>query len=160
MPILAECDDPGKLFRGGRSSVDVRLPVIIGQTFLCQPAVILGTPDEKSRFNRGQILEIFRMKTGKQSLRMIGAQQIFTFQRNRRISKRRCMLRLSNELFALIFGQRLPFGNGDTTKPPGPNELLQKSFCGGHKNLSTHPAINLQGVFYFSSCLIRKDIRI
>ena len=85
MPILAELDDPGKLFRIGGSSVDVRLPVIIEQAFLRQPAVVLGTPDEKIRFKRGQILEIFRMKTGKQSLRMIGAQQIFTFQRNRRI---------------------------------------------------------------------------
>ena len=75
MPILAELDDPGKLFRIGGSSVDVRLPVIVEQTFLCQPTVIPGTPDEKIRFKRGQILEIFRMKAGKQSLRMIGAQQ-------------------------------------------------------------------------------------
>ena len=85
MPILAECDDPGKLFRIGGSGVDVRLPVIIEQAFLSQPAVVLGAADEEIRFERSQILDIFRMKTGKQSLRMIGAQQIFTFQRNRRI---------------------------------------------------------------------------
>ena len=160
MPILAELDDPRKLFRSGGSGVDVRLPIIVEQTFLCQPTVILGTPDEKIRFKRGQFLEIFRMKTGKQPLRMIGTQQIFTFQRNRRLSKRRCISSLSNELFALIFGQRIPFGNGDTTKLPGPNELLQKSFCGGHENLSTHPAINLQEVFHFSSYLTRNGIRI
>ena len=160
MPILAELDDPGKLFRISGSGVDVRLLVIIEQTFLRQPAVVLGAPDEEIRFKRSQILEIFRMKTGKQPLRMIGTQQIFTFQRNRRISKRRCISSLPNEQFALIFGQRIPFGNGDTTKLPGPNELLQKSFCGGHKNLSTHPIINLQGVFHFSSYLIRNGIRI
>ena len=159
MPVLAELDDPGKLFRIGGSSVDVRLPVIVEQTFLCQPTVIPGTPDEKIRFKRGQILEIFRMKAGKQSLRMIGTQQIFTFQRNWRISKRRCISSLSNEQFSLLSGQYVPFGNGDTTKLPGPNELLQKSFCGGHENLSTHPAINLQGVFHFSSYLTRNGIR-
>ena len=124
MPILAECDDPGKLFRIGGSGVDVRLSVIVGQTFLCQPTVILGTPDEKIRFKRGQILEIFRRKAGKQSLRMIGAQQIFAFQRNRRISKRRCISSLSNELLTPLFGQRLPFGNRYMPNQPDPNELL------------------------------------
>ena len=156
MSVLAELDDPGKLFRIGGSGVDVRLPVIIEQTFLRQPAIVLGTPDEKIRFKRSQILEIFRMKVGKQSLRMIGAQQIFTFQRNRRISKRRCISGLPNEQFSLLSGQYVPF----TTKLPGPNELLQKSFCGGQENLSTHPVINLQGVFHFSSYLTRNGIRI
>ena len=160
MPVLAELDDPGKLFRIGGSGVDVRLPVIIEQTFLRQPAVVLGAPDEEIRFKRSQILEIFRMKAGKQSLRMIGAQQILTFQRNRRLSKRRCISSLSNEQFELIFGQRIPFGNGDTTKLPGTNELLQESFCGGHKNPSTHTAINLQEVFHLSRYLTRNGIRI
>ena len=99
------------------------------------------------------------MKTGKQSLRMIGAQQILTFQRNRLISKRRCISSLSNEQFSLLSGQYVPFGNGNTTKLPGSNELLQEFFCGGHRNLSTHPAINLQGVFHFSSYLTRNGIR-
>ena len=160
MPVLAELDDPGKLFRISGSGVAVRLPIIVEQTFLRQPAIVLGTPDEKIRFKRGQILEIFRMKAGKQSLRMIGTQQIFTFQRNWRISKRRCISSLSNEQFAQIFVQRLPFGNGDTTKLPVPNELLQEFFCGGHENLSTHPAINLQEVFHFSSYLTCNGIRI
>ena len=159
MPILAECDDPGKLFRIGGSGVDVRLPVIIEQAFLSQPAVVLGAPDEEIRFKRSQILEIFRMKAGKQSLRMIGAQQILTFQRNRRISKRRCISSLSNEQFSLLSGQYVPFGNGNTTKLPGSNELLQEFFCGGHRNLSTHPAVSLQGVFHFSSYLTRNGIR-
>ena len=66
MPILAELDDPGKLFRIGGSGVDVRLPVIIEQAFLSQPAVVLGAPDEEIRFKRSQILEIFRMGSSRE----------------------------------------------------------------------------------------------
>ena len=94
MTVPAEFDDRGKLFRRR------------GRGIARSPAVMI------------------RMKAGKQSLRMIGTQQIFVFQRNRRIRERRSRLRLPEELFAPTSGQSVPFRNGSVTKLPVLNELL------------------------------------